>query len=488
MFDKINKHLIVALVVSFLVLDLLSIISYFYPIGQIIIFGLIIITFVYACFKNIAWAVAAVIIELILGSQGYWFFVDINGSHLPLRIIFFVILWSRFITSIKLGDLTSLVRQSFFKWWSLGLLGIVLGMVMGFRNGFGNWFLDVNGYLFIFYLIPLWHWRKHWFENFIALVIAALIYLSFKTTALLYLYTHFTAFDLLPVYNWIRNTGFGEITYAGGGWFRIFSQSHIFAATATAALWLWPLVNKSKLYLSNYSWLASTSVVTAILFASMSRSFWLGTFLAILCLVVYLWVKSQVNFREIFYWLTSGLVIILLSLGLLIMVVKFPWPTPLSGDLGALINRTGQGVGEAATESRLKLLDPLVVQIKKNWLLGQGFGATVTYLSSDPRIVRSSAGGTGLVTTYSFEWGYLDMWLKMGLIGIGLYLLFWVQLFKLSINSSLSKSVLVSTIAAALTVVFVNITTPYMNHPLGIGSLMLLAIYLFEYNEHAEAN
>ena len=53
--------------------------------------------------------------------------------------------------------------------------------------------------------------------------------------------------------------------------------------------------------------------------------------------------------------------------------------------------------------------------------MGRGFGATVTYQTRDPRILADN--GSGEYTTYAFEWGWLDIWLKLGIFGLAAYFL-----------------------------------------------------------------
>lgn len=106
---------------------------------------------------------------------------------------------------------------------------------------------------------------------------------------------------------------------------------------------------------------------------------------------------------------------------------------------------------------------------------GSGFGATVTYFSADPRLVRATAGGSGLTTTYSFEWGYLDLWLKFGLIGLVGFLGFMVVgLWPALLGWWRGQAWYGALGLAAVCLLIINITTPYLNHPLGLGALMLI--------------
>jgi O-antigen ligase len=102
-------------------------------------------------------------------------------------------------------------------------------------------------------------------------------------------------------------------------------------------------------------------------------------------------------------------------------------------------------------------------------LLGSGFGTTVTYMSSDPRIV-STTGGT--YTTAAFEWNYHDILVKMGLLGLLAYgYLLYAIFLVLWRSDERERRWLVPAFFALL---MLNVVSPFLNHPLGIGYLALL--------------
>ncbi|MCK5211552.1 O-antigen ligase family protein, partial [Candidatus Parcubacteria bacterium] len=116
------------------------------------------------------------------------------------------------------------------------------------------------------------------------------------------------------------------------------------------------------------------------------------------------------------------------SLILIAGIIKFPLPTPGTGFSASLIqNRAMQISGEAGVSSRWALLPELLKEIKKTPILGAGFGATVSYRTSDPRVLEQNPNGQ--YTTYAFEWGFLDIWLKLGLLGLSAYLALIIMIF-----------------------------------------------------------
>lgn len=103
--------------------------------------------------------------------------------------------------------------------------------------------------------------------------------------------------------------------------------------------------------------------------------------------------------------------------------------------------------------------------------MGHGFGKAVVYKTKDPRALEGSPDG--LYRTYTFEWGWLDIWVKMGVLGLLAYLFLLYGIVRVSIE----KGTFWCEVAILGLLVFfmVNIFTPYANHPLGFGFLLLLA-------------
>jgi O-antigen ligase len=195
-----------------------------------------------------------------------------------------------------------------------------------------------------------------------------------------------------------------------------------------------------------------------------SRSFWVGLIAALIVLIIYL-LKDKLAWRV---WLKFiGLAVMSVTAGLLIMtaLVKLPG----LGAWNALSQRTN--LDESAVASRWNLIPKLWQAIKVSPIVGQGFGKTITYQSSDPRVLEQSADGT--YETYAFEWGWLDLWLKMGILGILTYLLLLIKLIRTSLTQ---KQIGLALCLIALATV--HFFTPYLNHPLGLGVIMLSAVFL----------
>ena len=117
----------------------------------------------------------------------------------------------------------------------------------------------------------------------------------------------------------------------------------------------------------------------------------------------------------------------------------------------------------------------MLKSIKEEPLLGHGFGKEITYFTSDPR-------SKGEYTTFSFEWGWLDQIVKVG-IGLVWILIIWIiRIYYLAFQQLKDKPVIVLSLMSGLTaLVIIHIFSPYLNHPLGLGFLMLTTLII--YNE-----
>jgi len=173
---------------------------------------------------------------------------------------------------------------------------------------------------------------------------------------------------------------------------------------------------------------------------------------------------------------------LIFSFVIIYVVIKFPFPLQSrSISTIAITERFTESSGEAAISSRWSLLPNLFSAIKASPVLGSGLGKTITYKSSDPRILENNPNGR--YTTYAFEWGWLEIWLKFGLFGVLIY--FWLLamvvcdgLKMFIFRKSEAKFNIFSLILGIIFLFFVNIFSPYFNHPLGIGYLIFVSRYV----------
>ncbi|HOZ36845.1 MAG TPA: hypothetical protein PLR18_03385 [bacterium] len=484
-------------------LELLSLWTWIFPVFNVACFFIILLLVLALSLKNLSSGLLIAFGELIIGSHGYLFSLSLGqgANIISIRLgIFMVVMLSWAIHIMRFGGFINFWHQlknfRFFKDYLFLAIILIWGFVWGLIRGndFGNVFLDFNNWLFFLYLLPLVSVTqddKFW-RALKSVSLACLVWLIFKTLLFFYVFGHQFIWALPEFYRWVRDTKIGEITQFKGNFYRIFLQSQIYCLLAFFIF----LPYVKNLFLKYYSFILAGCFSVVII--SFSRSFWVGFALGLfisLCLLVYglgfYAINLKTGLKKISSYLLNLLVVGGLSLVLIFTVVYAPpkVDTNLVASLGQRATEM-----EAAGSSRLNMLKPLLLSIVNHPVIGSGFGTTVTYLSVDPRVVPATAGGTGEFTTYAFEWSYLDLILKIGLFGFFVYLLLiykllralWQQItFQLNANSQNSESVIsnfpLGLFLALIVLLAVNMFTPYLNHPLGIGFILVASIFL-DYN------
>ncbi len=432
--------------------------------------------------RNLSLGVALLVLELVVGSLGGLVYLELGGVHLSLRQLLFIAGLTLMVWRLVTRQDFALTRYPrLLTWYTAALAALGWGSVVALSLGRSpaDFFLDLQRYLYIL-LFPLCFEALHENEGLKLMqrvLTTGLVWLGIKTTSTLYLFSHLNADQLISYYQWWRQTGFGEITYVSGNFFRVFSQSQVFAALGSAAgfAWLWRDTQARVSWQKHIAAYLFLWFSLSLLFMSFSRSFWLGTAVAWVVVLLPSLFRRGAKVTSYLKYLAVSAILTASAVGFTLVVTQVPWPLPPLSSANASLLADRLSKGEAASASRLALLPPLGQAVLSRPIAGSGFGATVTFLSRDPRLIRSTAGGSGLTTTYSFEWGYLDLWLKLGLLGLSLYLGFWLYgLWPAAAGWWQREPFGVSITAAATALLVLNLTTPYLNHPLGIGALMAL--------------
>ncbi len=475
--------IIILLIIS---AEIISFFGYFFPIINLAGFFIIcIITLILSIYK-LEYGIYLLLAELFIGSKGYLLFFDYNGLTISIRIALWLIIMSvwlgqtlaKYIQTKKLE--INFLRSKYFYYYIILFLFIGWGLASGIlnRNSLNNIFFDFNGWLYLVLIFPIYQVFANE-ENLKALAkifLACIFWLSIKTILVFYVFSHDFGNFILPLYNWIRTSGVGEITQVQGGFYRIFFQSQIFILLGIFFIFLFLNngLNKNFLKKSKF-WLLLFAVcllLTAIII-SMSRSFWLGLIIGILFLWLILLIKIKTNLKQFIILNSCLLAGFVISLLFIVSILYLPYPQPLGGfnTTQLLADRAEQITGEAGASSRWSLLPELWSSIKKQPILGLGFGTLVTYKTQDPRILETSPDG--FYTTYAFEWGWLDIWLKLGIFGLLTYIILLIKMISdaIKINNNYIYS---SGVAMGLLILMVvSIFSPYTNHPLGIGFLII---------------
>ncbi|MCC7522344.1 glycosyltransferase [Candidatus Uhrbacteria bacterium] len=420
------------------------------PIMSSIICVLIGLCLVWLGYQKPELGIATIFIEHLIGSKGRLFVLGADVSMdggVSVRILMvagFVLGWLGGIWIRKEKPDWKTWLQTRTAWIFVAVI-LAYGLFRGLILKQPFIVPDANSWGILILCAPALHLAKQkafWSEIQTAATVG-LIWLFVQTLVLYALFSH----GVDSLYYWLRKSGIGEITELkeGVGVYRIFIQSQIYAVMLAVAA-------ASKRITSNtFIWIA---IAFAVILVSFSRSFWIGTALGIfISLVIVFRRKIGILGQSV---KLSGAI----AVGILIVVMLTPW----AGLLDIFSARAT--ASDPASSSRWELLEALKGKIGEQPILGHGFGATVTYQSKDPRIVQAT-GGT--YTTYAFEWGWLDFWVKFGILGIPIML--WV-IFSLAYR--LHRSGLYSWIPALAALAAIHIFTPYLNHPLGLVLLILM--------------
>ena len=498
-----------ALGIIVLALEIWSYLAFSLPNFSLPIFIFIALIFLVIAIYKIEYALLGVFAELIVGSMGHLFFLELGDFRFSIRIA----LWLIIISVFALKFLVQFIKEKkaspyFQRIKNFGFLNIFafLGLVVAFGlfkgllsetaltvviNDFNSWLF----FLLIFPFLALVDFKdKNFVSDLKIILFASIIWLSFKTLFLLAVFSHNLSFAL-EAYSWLRKTLVGEMT--AGIWPRIFIQSQIFSgatffvffALAQVALKkansvLLTGTNNFKFCLKNFLsrdnliLIFSSGLTFSTIVLSFSRSFWLAFALVIGLALILIW--HFYNFKETLKSLAWLIISFILGFILIYFITILPLSEFSANSLNrGLSERLSQDSSEPALASRWSLLPVLWSEIKEAPLLGKGFGAEITYISKDPRVLESTPSGE--YETSAFEWGYLDIWLKIGLLGLLIYLILLLKVILSAFKFSLAKSGLYLGLGLAL--VFLSIVhffTPYLNHPLGIGLLIICACIIYE--------
>ncbi|MAF24765.1 hypothetical protein CL634_04235 [bacterium] len=474
LFNKTFKVALLAMVG----VELLSLIAHLaWPGLNQIVFFLIFAATLILSWRDIRVGVLIVLGELMIGSLGQLFTAQILNTSISVRTALFTavfLVWlvkytQKTISSRKIIHLLSKSQIRFEAY--LLTLPILYGTLLGLiRVGFSQSYFDFNSWLF-FLLAPAF-WEafvdKNMIQRSIQVLTAAAIWVGVKTWALLIT----TSLGIVKIgdsiYNWVRDTRVGEITHIQESLYRIFFQSHIFSLIAILVFLaiLHGVKKSSSTKVERRNLLLVTFFAISSVVISQSRSLWLGALVGGIVLIFLLAGKTQ-DWKEAGKTLRTGLILTVVSVLLVSLVTASMQPPE------RIYN-----TNDAGSKSRLAQLFPLKVGISQHWLLGNGFGHEITYQSSDPRILNDNSDGK--YTTSFFEWGYLDIWLKIGFLGLFIYLNFIREIVRLNLihlrkATANNRGMTIGLLAGLAALLVTNIFSPYLNHPLGIGYLLLLS-------------
>lgn len=426
--------------------------------------------------------------ELFANSHGHLISYAVDGFSVSLRMAVFAAVMAAWAVSVLSGRVRMEFRDSRLVWFVPLAAAVLVGFGIGFaQNNPVDAFKDGNAYLYLAYAFPILtvQWDGRAKRALFQVLAASATWVVALTLGLLYVFTHFPEWMLGPTYQFIRDTRTGELTKMAGNIFRVFLQAQL---SAVAGLFvLAPLLflrdpsrRDLRILLVLLAGLLSGVLV------SLSRSFWVGMIVGAPVLLALVWLDTRPAARVLARGIGLAAMAAVLAVTFLVGIVLFPLPYRVGrvGDLTGLFSDRTTDLSDVAISSRWNLLPPLVEEIRSAPLLGKGFGEEVTFKTDDPRARAINPDGTW--TTYSLEWGWLELWLKMGILGPvsfaillgGLVRGLWPYL------RSEQSWIGISLVSMLVTLYVTHVFSPYLNHPLGLG-LLLFAVPFLKRNSPA---
>lgn len=482
--------------VTFLLIVMFELLSFFGwavpTLGNIVIVGMLAGLLAVSLY-DLRIGVAAMAAELMIGSHGYLFAFVNDGLSVSLRIGMFLV-----VCSVALGK--AVQSRSLRVWGApvrtpliLMLAVLVYAALRGLQNGngFSNVFFDANAFMFFGAALPFWQavQNKTDLRFVLRAAFAGAMASVAKVLVLMYMFSHKLWWALPETYRWVRDTRIGELTQMTDTVFRIFLQSQIYTVIAfflALAVFVGAYHKQSWHDLLRQDRARAYIFVMVFLMASilisLSRSNWIGMVAAMVSLPVFLSIMRWPLFRPTILAAGTSLATAVLALVLMAGIILVPFP-PANGSFSASLfgSRALTFKEEAGIGSRWALLPPLWSAIARDPLFGQGFGTEVTYKTQDPRLLAQNP--TGEYTTFIFEWGYHDLWLKLGIFGLLAYAYLLVVIVKpaWSLMRSETEDPAVKAFVFGLTLGLVSLlvthtTSPYVNHPLGISYLLFYGL------------
>ncbi len=472
---KLDRKVFIISIFGMVLAEALSFVAHQIPSLQTPFFiGFAVISLALTAWK-LEYGLLLLIADQCLGSQGGRFFgITIHGFAVSARMALFAITMSVWAIRATVGQYNGVLkdRSRILALWAWLGLAWALGMARALylHTPMKDIIMDANAYIYALLILPVVSIaRREMSRPVLSVFAAGIAVLCVKSLLVFYWFSHaadnFLGDHAVSFYKWIRDTRVGEITLLEGSFPRVFLQGQIWLLLGLFAVLAMSLELKNKeFFKSKYLWI--TGILASLVLGGFSRSFWVAAILVALGTVIYLLAKRKAQAAGRF--ISHGSVAGILGVVILAAVMLVPWPYKSTvGSLAAFRNRL-TNLDESALQSRWELAKPLAYAITKAPFLGSGFGKRVTYISKDPR--NLAANPSGIYSTFSFEWGYGDIWLKMGVLGLLAYALLLWNLGKWTIDSAQNK---LATLLPLITLAIVHFFTPYLNHPLGLGVLLL---------------
>ncbi|MBI5222269.1 MAG: O-antigen ligase family protein [Candidatus Magasanikbacteria bacterium] len=451
----------VALLALFFVIRIASLLLVGHEFYQGILVFLLLLVMAILYFKNPEWAWRMLLTEIFLGGSGHYF--ELAG--LSIRTLFiatFLFLWFAHHFGQKMLPQRLKIQTDLNCILLVLFTTLIFATVNGFlnKNGISNVIQDLMPFGFLLLLFPSLHSfsdekTQHYLVRLIAVFIIGTALFTFLTFVL---FSTQTLLIHLDFYKWFRDVNVGKITDMGTGFFRIVEPSHLFIVPII--LLIASLRMRAEKH--NKMWWTMLILSILILVMNLSRGYFLALAIGLLAL------KYKHTWKK---WFLESMAVFLLTIGIFTSVHLFAsnGTSPGWELFGLRLKSFVSPEIEVSTDTRMMILPQIWEKIKQAPILGSGLGEKITFMNT---------ATYETITTPHFDWGYLEMWTELGIIGalavIALYVFTAILLIKKIKKASDWRDFDVGLLAGIIAFLVMNTTMPALFHVFGILFLVLV--------------
>lgn len=405
-------------------------------------------------YKHPDWAWYILLGELVLGGAGH-FFEFFGLSIRTILVLTFIALWTGYTISTNTKKILHIPHKLFYLLITLASF-VGISALIGTMNNHGIRAViqDLIPYSFFVLVLPAYYlFKKQKNQKYlIRLLIAFLISSAIFSLITFILFSSGAEVLQSPYYKWFRDVAMGKITDMGGGFFRIVAPEHLLI-TPLVLLISSLLMKKEK---HHKLWWAMLIFGIFILILNFSRIYFLALIIGLIVL------KYKHNFKNwIFVSATVGVITLLLFTSTS-LAASGGASTGLDL-LGLRIASISRPETEASALTRMTLLEPIFMMIRQHPITGSGLGSRIIFI--DP--VKSAT-----LSSPHFDWGYLELWVELGLFGLTSFLsvIFYCIFLLIKKIRAVSNyhDFYVGLLAGCVSFLVMNITSPALFHVLGI--------------------
>ncbi len=457
-----------------ILLDIVSFIS-LHTIAEPILAICIVVAAVIVAIKSPSWLFPIAIAEIISTSNGHSLNLFIGDTSIGVRILIFVVLMAA--TAVRVFKTrTESVPKRLILPSVLVVVLVAVSTLQGMISGHPlvDIYKDANGYMAIGYVWAAYVWTRSGIlkHRLLQAVGAGVVWIVAKTLLFVLIFGHLHPKTLDPIYLWIRDTRLGEVTLQVGNIYRVFLQSQWFVVPAMLVSGSYLLFSKEKM---ESGVRVVILVIIATLIASLSRSFWVGSIAGVGVLLGYVVYRKVIARFGVAMLHTAVLSVAAVSLLWVLIAIPI-FQTSSTSIFSSILRDRATQSSDVALDSRRQLVEPLLRTISESPVAGHGLGKNVVYTTQDPRYI--DAHQTDVVSSYAFEWGWLDIAVKFGVVGLILFAVFLFVIVRMLMKAAKEDKprawLYIGLIASVVALVTTHMFSPYLNHPIGWGTIAVI--------------